>query len=137
MQFGSVVDVVEVELMPYIVVGIAVVVLPEVIRVLWRENAGVGVEVEGQEPAVGDVVERMAPGVTGLHLKRFGHSARKFHREPVVVRHTGIRHFGDRGETWVDRSRRQPRERTYPQSGHARSRAGGLEGHRDTVAVRI
>jgi len=90
MEFWSVVGVVETELMPSIVVGIAIVVLLEVERVLRSENTGVGIEVEGQKAAVGDVVESMAPGVTGLDLRRIGKLACEFSRESVVIRYTGV-----------------------------------------------
>ena len=62
-------DISRVELMARIVVGIAVVGAPEAVGILRVQNTGVRAEVKGQEAAVGNIVERMAPGKRSLQLE--------------------------------------------------------------------
>jgi hypothetical protein len=54
----------------------------------------------------GDIVERVAPGVTGLHLQRPGNAAAELGGEAVVVRDAGIRDFSHGRESRVERSHR-------------------------------
>lgn len=62
MELRRVPDVSCIELMASVVIGISIVVALEAVGILRVQNAGVGAEVEGQESAVGNIVERVAPG---------------------------------------------------------------------------
>jgi hypothetical protein len=62
----------EVGLLADVVVGVAVVVAPQVEGVLRSENACVRSETEGQESAVGNVIQCMAPGEGRLELEAVG-----------------------------------------------------------------
>ena len=56
--------------MPSVVIGIAVVVSPQIERILRSEDADIGLEVERKEAAIGNLVNSMAPSVIGLQLQR-------------------------------------------------------------------
>src|ERR1700722_162065 len=68
-EMRRVVDVAGVELMPCVVVGIAVVVASEIERILRSKNAHVRIRTKRQEPSIRDVIQGMAPGITSLHLE--------------------------------------------------------------------
>jgi hypothetical protein len=132
-KLRCVVKVREVGLLAHVIVGIAVVVALQIVGVLRRENAGVCSETEGQESAVGNVIQCVAPGERPLKLEPVGDASGERGCQTVVVRNAVVADLRDRAEARIERRRGQPDKRTCPQSTKARGAGGWSSG----IAIRV
>lgn len=102
-KLRCVVKVREVGLLADVVVSVAVVVALQVEGVLRIENAGIGSETEGQESAVRNIIQCMAPGEGPLELEAIGDMAGERSRQAVVIGDAVIADFGDGAEAGIRR----------------------------------
>ena len=88
MAEGVVPHIVHDEIMPDVVVGIAVVVLANVRGILGeddvRELSG-SVQAKWRQRVVGNFIQGMAPGIAGMELKAAGEGVIRRHSKAVIV----------------------------------------------------
>src|SRR5438445_10124879 len=72
--------------MANVIVLIAVIVSPDIVRILREQNAGGGIQVERIEPGIRHLVERMAVNVIDAELEPMRHRLSNAQDQAGVVR---------------------------------------------------
>src|SRR5580693_3339735 len=111
MTDGVTPDIVHHERLPYIVVSIAVVKLPDVERIERCDhiNVDVGVHAEWVQRTIGDFVESVTIGIGSLELETAIHSMRGSQRDAIVI---GVAHVLRLGNYSKSRVRLGGRQRS-------------------------
>src|ERR1700733_12464846 len=117
MADGVTPNVVHDERLPYIVVRIAIVKLPDIERIERRDDidVAVGVHAEWVQGTIGDFVESVTIGIGGLKLETAIHGMRGSQRDAVVVGVAYVLCLGNHSKSRVRLGSRQRSE------GHTRS----------------
>src|SRR5215471_4722436 len=135
-MFWSVIDVVHAEVLANVIIGIAVIETPQVKGVLRNERAEVGLEVEGQEAAVGNLIQSVAPSVIGLYLQR-GEPPSERDNQAVVIGHGRAADLRNRAEAGIDGTVWKTNKGPDAQSRGAGRSASRLKGQNGRIAEGI
>src|SRR5215469_9623911 len=135
-MFWGVIDVVHAEVLANVIIGIAVIETPQVKGILRNERAEVGLEVEGQESAVGNLIQSVAPGVIGLYLQR-GEPPSERDGQAVVIGHGRAADLRNRAVAGIDGTGGKTSKGTDAQSRGTGRGTSGLKGQNGRIAEGI